>query len=79
MLFAQHMLALALIELLAGLVAYFLGQTQHRQARIQGSQHPVETCRQIEAFQNRLLFLVLDLEKARDHVGQRSGQSCRKW
>ncbi len=41
-LLAQHMLALALVELLAGLVADLFGQPQHLDALAQQLQHPVQ-------------------------------------
>jgi hypothetical protein len=68
-------LALTFVELLARLVADLLGQAQYREARVERRQHAVESRREIEAFEDGLLFLVLDLEEARDHVGQRAGRS----
>ena len=72
-LFTQHMLALMLVEFLTGLVTDLFRQTQDLDARAERGQHAVEPRGEVEGFEDGLLFLILDVEKARDHVRQRAG------
>ncbi len=76
-LLAQHMLALALVELLAGLVADLPGKLQYFDALAQQPQHLVQAALQVEPFQHGLLFLVLRVQQVGHHVGQQRGRSHR--
>ena len=74
-LLAQHVLALAFVELLAGLVADLLGEPQHLHALAQDRQHLVQAAPEVEGFEHGLLFLVLDVEQVGHHVGEQRGES----
>ena len=69
-LLAQHVLALALVELLLGLVADLLGDAQHADALAQELEHLVEAPLQVEGLEQVLLVLVLHVEQVGHHVGE---------
>ena len=69
-LLAQHVLALALVELLLRLLADLLGDAQHADALGEVLEHLVEAALEVEGFEEVLLVLVLDVEQVRDHVGE---------
>ena len=64
------MLALALVELLAGLVADLLRQAQHFHALGQEGEHLVQARAEVERLEQVLLLLVLDVEQVGHHVGE---------
>ena len=69
-LLAQHVLALALVELLLGLLADLLGDAQHADALGEVLEHLVEAPLEVEGLEQVLLVLVLDVEQVGDHVGE---------
>ena len=64
------MLALALVELRAGLFADLLGKLQHLDACRQQRDHLVQAPHEVEGLQNVLLLLVLRVDQVGDDVGQ---------
>src|SRR5688572_12254015 len=74
-LLAQHVLALALVELLLGLVADLLRDAQHADALGQVLEHLVEAPLEIEGLEQVLLVVVFDVEQVGDHVGKQRRRS----
>ena len=73
----QHVFALALVELRAGLVADFLGKPEDRDAVAEQAQHLVQAPLEVECLQHRLFLLALHIEEIGDHVGQQRGRVHR--
>ncbi len=67
-LLAQHVLALALVELLLGFLADLLGDAQHAHALGEKLEHLVEAPLEVEGLEEVLLVLVLHVEEVGHHV-----------
>jgi hypothetical protein len=73
-LLAQHCLALALVDGLAGLAPDLPGQLQHLELVRHEIHHPVQALLEVGGLQQGLLLLGRDVEEARDEVGERGGR-----
>ncbi len=71
-LLAQHVLALALVELLLRLVADLLRDAQHAEALGEQLQHLVQAPLELEGLKQVLLVLVPHVEEVRHHVGEQA-------
>jgi hypothetical protein len=72
-LLAQHVLALTLVELLAGFLADLARQAQHLDTRAQQRQNLVEPALHVEGLEDVLLLLTLGVDDVRHHVCQQPG------
>ena len=71
-LLAQHVLALALVELALRLLADLARQLQHLDAVRQELDDAIEPVANLQRFENRLLLGRLDVDEPADHVGERA-------
>ncbi len=71
-LLAQHVLALALVELALRLLADFARQLEHLDAVRQDLDDAIEPIANLQSFENRLLLGRLDVDEPADHVGERA-------